>query len=57
MLQLPADLCFLDELPDQLGLVLVALEQDFDRQVVPQVGIVPLSTAPIPPRAISSKIS
>ena len=38
MLELPADLCLLHKPPDQLGLVLVALEQDLDGQVAAQVG-------------------
>jgi hypothetical protein len=55
MLELAADLGFLDEAPDQVGLVLVGFEQDLEGQLAAQVGIAPLSTAPIPPRAISSK--
>ena len=42
MLQLAADLGFFDEATDQLGLVVVAFEQDLDGQVAAQVGVAPL---------------
>ena len=42
MLQLAADLGFLDEPADQVGLVAVRLEQDLDGQVAAEVGIAAL---------------
>ena len=46
MLELAADLRLLDEPAHQLGLVLVALEQDLDGQVAPQVGVAALEDRP-----------
>ena len=48
MLELAADLRFLDEPAHQLGLVLVAFEQDLDGQVAAQVGVAPLEHRPHP---------
>ena len=55
MLELAADLRFLDEAADDLGIVVVFLEQDLDGQVAAQVGVAALRTAPMPPRAISPR--
>ena len=38
------------------GIGLVALEQDLDGQVAAEVGVAPMRTAPMPPRAISPKM-
>ena len=51
----PPICAFLHEAAQHLGLVLMAFEQDLDGQVSPQIGVAPLRTAPIPPRAISPK--
>ncbi len=48
VLELTADLRLLDEPAHQLGLVLVALEQDLDGQVAAQVGVAPLEDRPHP---------
>ena len=55
MLELAANLGFLDESAYHDGLVLVTLEQDLHGEVAAQVGVAPLSTTPIPPRATSPK--
>ena len=57
MLELAADLRFLHEPPHQLGLLLVALEQDLDRQVAAEVRVAALEHRPHPaPRDLAEKL-
>ena len=55
VLELAADLRLLDEPAEDLGVVAVLLQEDLDGQVAAQVGVAALSTAPMPPRAISPR--
>ena len=55
MLQLPGDLRLLDEAADHFGVVAQVVAQHLDRQVAPEVQVAPLSTTPMPPRAISPR--
>src|SRR5262245_20958754 len=48
MLQLPADLCFLDESTDQVGILPVCFEQDLDGQIAPQVRVTAFQHNPHP---------
>jgi hypothetical protein len=48
MLQLAADLRFLDEPLDDLRFVLVRIEQHFDRQITAQIGIAAFQDRPHP---------
>ena len=48
MLQLPADLRFLDKSLDDFRLVLVSIEQHLDCQISPQIGIAAFENRPHP---------
>ena len=53
VLQLAGDLGLLDEPADQVGPLLMLLEQDLDGQVATEVAVAPLMITPMPPRATS----